>query len=142
MGAHVRPAPHVLGVGRPSILGSGLWGGPTSQGGQPLGGPTLKDKIVQSAVAEMLSAIYEVDFLVSRMAFDLGEIGVGPLGQGQRWTAARGARWCRLFGASSGVAAWELGRPYLYPPEKVARRHLEGMEEALKARSGDPQDLF
>lgn len=37
---------------------------PKSDGGQrPLGVPALEDKIVQSAVAEMLSAIYEVDFL-------------------------------------------------------------------------------
>jgi len=32
-------------------------------GQRPLGVPTLEDKIVQGAVAEMLSAIYEVDFL-------------------------------------------------------------------------------
>jgi group II intron reverse transcriptase/maturase len=37
---------------------------PKSDGGRrPLGIPALEDKIVQSAVAEMLSAIYEVDFL-------------------------------------------------------------------------------
>ena len=37
---------------------------PKSDGGQrPLGVPTLEDKIVQGAVAEILSAIYEVDFL-------------------------------------------------------------------------------
>lgn len=37
---------------------------PKSDGGQrPLGIPALEDKIVQSAVAEVLSAIYEVDFL-------------------------------------------------------------------------------
>lgn len=37
---------------------------PKTDGGQrPLGVPTLEDKIVQGAVAEMLNAIYEVDFL-------------------------------------------------------------------------------
>ena len=37
---------------------------PKADGGQrPLGIPTLEDKLVQSAVAEVLSAIYEVDFL-------------------------------------------------------------------------------
>ena len=37
---------------------------PKSDGGKrPLGVPALEDKIVQGAVAEMLSAIYEVDFL-------------------------------------------------------------------------------
>ncbi len=37
---------------------------PKADGGQrPLGVPTLEDKIVQGATAEVLSAIYEVDFL-------------------------------------------------------------------------------
>jgi len=37
---------------------------PKADGGQrPLGVPTLEDKIVQGTVAEILSAIYEVDFL-------------------------------------------------------------------------------
>ncbi|WP_158044788.1 group II intron reverse transcriptase/maturase [Skermanella pratensis] len=37
---------------------------PKADGGQrPLGVPTLEDKIVQGAVAEVLSAIYETDFL-------------------------------------------------------------------------------
>jgi len=37
---------------------------PKADGGQrPLGVPTLEDKIVQGAVAEVLSAVYEVDFL-------------------------------------------------------------------------------
>ena len=37
---------------------------PKSDGGErPLGVPALEDKIVQGAVAEVLSAIYEVDFL-------------------------------------------------------------------------------
>lgn len=37
---------------------------PKADGGQrPLGVPALEDKIVQGAVAELLSAIYEVDFL-------------------------------------------------------------------------------
>ncbi len=37
---------------------------PKADGGKrPLGIPTLEDKIVQGAVAEVLSAIYEVDFL-------------------------------------------------------------------------------
>ena len=37
---------------------------PKADGGQrPLGVPTLEDKLVQSAVAEVLSAVYEVDFL-------------------------------------------------------------------------------
>ena len=35
----------------------------TDGGRRPLGVPTLEDKIVQGAVAETLSAIYEVDFL-------------------------------------------------------------------------------
>lgn len=46
---------------------------PKADGGQrPLGMPTLEDKIVQSAVAEMLSAIYEVDFLGFSYGFRSG----------------------------------------------------------------------
>jgi RNA-directed DNA polymerase len=37
---------------------------PKADGGpRPLGVPTLEDELVQSAIAEVLSAIYEVDFL-------------------------------------------------------------------------------
>lgn len=37
---------------------------PKADGGKrPLGVPALEDKIVQSAVAEVLSAVYEADFL-------------------------------------------------------------------------------
>ena len=37
---------------------------PKSDGGRrPLGVPALEDKIVQGAVAEVASAVYEVDFL-------------------------------------------------------------------------------
>ena len=37
---------------------------PKSDGGKrPLGIPALEDKIVQGAVAEVLSAVYEVDFI-------------------------------------------------------------------------------
>ena len=45
----------------PALTGAA---GPKSDGGQrPLGVPALEHKIVQGAVAEVLSAIYEVDFL-------------------------------------------------------------------------------
>jgi len=37
---------------------------------RPIGIPTLEDKIVQRATVEVLSAIYEKDFLGSRMVFD------------------------------------------------------------------------
>ena len=47
---------------------------PKSDGGQrPLGVPTLEDKIVQGAVAEVLSAIYEVDFLGFSYGFRPGK---------------------------------------------------------------------
>jgi RNA-directed DNA polymerase len=46
---------------------------PKADGGQrPLGIPALEDKIVQGAVAEVLSAIYEVDFLGSSYGFRPG----------------------------------------------------------------------
>jgi len=45
---------------------------PKTDGGQrPLGLPALEDKIVQGAVAEVLSAIYEVDFLGFSYGFRL-----------------------------------------------------------------------
>src|SRR5262249_2485481 len=47
---------------------------PKTDGGQrPPGLPALEDKIVQGAVAEVLSAIYEVDLWASPMAFGRGE---------------------------------------------------------------------
>ena len=46
---------------------------PKADGGRrPLGVPTLEDKIVQGAVAETLSAIYEVDFLKFSYGFRPG----------------------------------------------------------------------
>jgi len=39
-----------------------------------LGIPTLEDKIVQSAVAEVLSAIHEVDFLGLSCGFHRSEV--------------------------------------------------------------------
>ena len=46
---------------------------PKADGGQrPLGVPTLEDKIVQGAVAELLSAVYEVDFLGFSYGFRTG----------------------------------------------------------------------
>ena len=68
-----------------------------------------------------------------------GEIGVGPLGQGQRWTAARKREVVlRLFrGEPLDLLSRELGVE-LYRLEKWRDVALAGMEEALKARNGDP----
>ena len=44
----------------------------TDGGKRPLGVPTLEDKIVQGTVAQMLSAIYEVDFLGFSYGFRTG----------------------------------------------------------------------
>jgi len=68
-----------------------------------------------------------------------GEIGVGPLGQGQRWTAARKREVVlRIFrGEPLDLVARELGVE-LYRLEKWRDAALAGMEEALKARNGDP----
>ena len=67
------------------------------------------------------------------------EIGVGPLGQGQRWTAARKREVVlRLFrGEPLDLVSRELGVE-LYRLEKWRDAALVGMEEALKARNGDP----
>ena len=68
-----------------------------------------------------------------------GEIGVGPLGQGQRWTAARKREVVlRIFrGEPLDLLSRELGVE-LYRLEKWRDAALAGMEEALKARNGDP----
>jgi transposase len=68
-----------------------------------------------------------------------GEIGVGPLVQGQRWTAARKREVVlRLFrGEPLDLVSRELGVE-LYRLEKWRDAALAGMEEALKARNGDP----
>ena len=68
-----------------------------------------------------------------------GEMGVGPLGQGQRWTAARKREVVlRLFrGEPLDLLSRELGVE-LYRLEKWRDAALAGMEEALKARNGDP----
>ena len=68
-----------------------------------------------------------------------GEIGVGPLGQGQRWTAARKREVVLriLRGEPLDLLSRELGVE-LYRLEKWRDAALAGMEEALKARNGDP----
>jgi len=68
-----------------------------------------------------------------------GETGVGALGQGQRWTAARKREVVlRLFrGEPLDLVSRELGVE-LYRLEKWRDAALAGMEEALKARNGDP----
>ena len=68
-----------------------------------------------------------------------GETGVGPLGQGQRWTAARKREVVlRIFrGEPLDLLSRELGVE-LYRLEKWRDAALAGMEEALKARNGDP----
>jgi len=68
-----------------------------------------------------------------------GETGVGPLGQGQRWTAARKREVVlRIFrGEPLDLVSRELGVE-IYRLEKWRDAALAGMEEALKARNGDP----
>ena len=67
-----------------------------------------------------------------------GEAGVGPLGQGQRWTAARKREVVlRLFrGEPLDLVSRELGVE-LYRLEQWREDALAGMEEALKARNGE-----
>ena len=67
---------------------------PKTDGGQrPLGLPALEDKIVQGAVAELLSAVYEVDFLGFSYGFRPGRnphqalaaLHTGMMTQGVCW---------------------------------------------------------
>ena len=64
---------------------------------------------------------------------------MGPLGQGQCWTEARKREVVlRLFrGAPLFLLSRELGVEF-YRVEKWRDAALAGMEEALKARNGDP----
>jgi hypothetical protein len=64
---------------------------------------------------------------------------MGPLGHGQRWTAARKREVVlRIFrGEPLDLVSRELGVE-LYRLEKWRDAALAGMEEALKARNGDP----
>ena len=68
-----------------------------------------------------------------------GEVGVGPLAQGQRWTASRKREVVlRIFrGEPLEMLSRELGVE-LYRLEKWRDAALAGMAEALKARNGDP----
>jgi transposase len=68
-----------------------------------------------------------------------GQEGVGPLAQGQRWTAPRKREVVLrlLRGEPLELLSRELGVE-LYRLEKWRDAALTGMEEALKARNGDP----
>jgi transposase len=68
-----------------------------------------------------------------------GEAGVRPLTQGQRWTAPRKREVVlRIFrGEPLELLSRELGVE-LYRLENWRDAALAGMEEALKARNGDP----
>ncbi|MCG2772090.1 MAG: hypothetical protein L6277_08385 [Desulfobacterales bacterium] len=68
-----------------------------------------------------------------------GEIGAGPLGQGQRWTAARKREVVlRLFPGEPldlVPGSWESISNRL---EQWREDALAGIKEPLKARNGDP----
>jgi transposase len=68
-----------------------------------------------------------------------GEVAARPLAQGQRWTATRKREVVlRIFrGEPLDLLSRELGFE-LYRLEKWRDAALAGMEEALKARNGDP----
>jgi len=68
-----------------------------------------------------------------------GEIGVGPLGKGQRWTAARKPEMVpRLFrGEPLDLVSRELGVEF-YRLEQWREDAFAAMEEALKSRNGEP----
>ena len=68
-----------------------------------------------------------------------GEVAARPMAQGQRWTAARKREVVLriLRGEPLELLSRELGVE-LYRLEKWRDAALAGMEEALKARNGDP----
>ncbi len=68
-----------------------------------------------------------------------GEVAARPLAQGQRWTAARKREVVLriLRGEPLELLSRELGVE-LYRLEKWRDAALAGMDEALKARNGDP----
>jgi transposase len=68
-----------------------------------------------------------------------GQEGVGPLARGQRWTSPRKREVVLriLRGEPMELLSRELGVE-LYQLEKWRDAALAGMEEALKARNGDP----
>ena len=68
-----------------------------------------------------------------------GEVAARPLAQGQRWTAARKREVVLrlLRGEPLEILSRGLGVE-LYRLEKWRDAALAGMEEALKARNGDP----
>ncbi len=68
-----------------------------------------------------------------------GQGGVGSLAQGQRWTASRKREVVLrlLRGEPMELLSRELGVE-VYRLEKWRDAALAGMEEALKARNGDP----
>jgi transposase len=68
-----------------------------------------------------------------------GQGDVGPLRQGQRWTAARKREVVLrlLRGEPMELLSRELGVE-LYRLERWRDAALDGMEEALKAHNGDP----
>jgi retron-type reverse transcriptase len=67
---------------------------PKADGGKrPLGITTLEDKIVQSAVAEVLSAIYEVDFVDFSFGFRPGRSAHKALAQLDQNLRARKVNW-------------------------------------------------
>ena len=67
---------------------------PKADGGKrPLGLPALEDKIVQGAVAEVLSAIYEADFLDCSYGFRPGRNAHDALAAVQKAVMAERANW-------------------------------------------------
>ena len=84
---------------------------PKADGGQrPLGITTLEDKIVQSAVAEVLSAVYEVDFVDFSFGFRPGRSAHMALARLDQSLKAQKVNWIldvdirKFFGAPFKLA--------------------------------------
>ena len=80
---------------------------PKAGGGQrPIGVPTLEDKVVQGAVAEVLSAIYEADFLGFSYGFRPGRNPHGALQSLHTALMTQYVNWCSTRTSAASSTRW------------------------------------
>ena len=92
---------------------------PKADGGQrPLGIPTLEDKIVQGAVAEVLRTIYEVDFLGFSHGFRPGR---SPQSCSWRRRRPKDCYGRPVRSSSASSRAWDKARAVRRSPRRERR---------------------